>query len=102
MLFVEIGVTLYSRMLATGDLLHFCTFLCISNNGFLFLSNFGKVLKCGPSNNWKVVDTLYFQNYGKLIKLFGNMTFPIPFQRLEVIGNANIFCSDGLLLTSLL
>ena len=28
------------------------------------------------------------------IKQFGNTAFPIPFQRFNVIGNANIVCSD--------
>ena len=52
---------------------------------------FGKMMKGGPSNNWKVVDRQSFQNFGKLIKPFGNMTFPISFQMFNVIGNSNIF-----------
>ena len=51
-------------------------------------------MKCGPSNNWKVVDRPSFQNFGKLMKPFGNMSFPISFQMFNVIGNPNIFCSD--------
>ena len=50
-------------------------------------------MKCGPSNDRKVVDRLSFQNFGKLMKPFGNMSFPISFQMFNVIGNPNIFCS---------
>ena len=52
---------------------------------------FGKVMKCGPSNKWKVEKRQSFQNFGKLIKSFGNMAFLISFQMFNVIGNPNIF-----------
>ena len=39
------------------------------------------------------MDRPSFQNFGKLMKPFGNMSFPISFQMFNVIGNPNIFCS---------
>ena len=53
-------------------------------------------MKCGSSNNWKAVDRPSFQNFGKLMKPFGNKSFPISFQMFNVIGNPNIFCSESL------
>ena len=52
-------------------------------------------MKSGRSKDWKVKDTSYFQNIGKLMKSCGNMVFSTSFQRFNLIGNAYIFCSDS-------